>query len=101
MTSCCENREGILARMWSIKDVFLQVIRVGYFIICFKPNILKNRSQFLSSLETDLETRVLFSHIIYLPLRYKFMLKSPRMQVSLLVVSSFAKCSLRVLMKLV
>ena len=63
--------------------------------------ILCKTDEFLASLVTDLEIRVLFLHIIYLPLWYKFMLKSPRMQVSLLVVSSFAKFSWRVLMKLV
>ena len=35
MTPCCETHEGIPAKIWSIKDVFLQVIRVGDFIICF------------------------------------------------------------------
>ena len=42
MIPCCETREGILAKIWSIKDVFLQVKRVGDFIICFKPNIVQN-----------------------------------------------------------
>ena len=42
VTPCCEIREGILAKIWSIKDVFLQVIRAGDFITCFNLNIAQN-----------------------------------------------------------
>ena len=42
ITPCRGTREGILVKIWSIKDVFLQVIRVGNFIIYFKPNIVQN-----------------------------------------------------------
>ena len=58
MTPFRETREGILAKTWSVKDVFLQVIHVGDFMFYAK-------------------------HLF------------------LLVGSSFAKFSLRVLMKLV
>ena len=43
MTPCCESCDGILAKIWSIKDVFLQVTLDRDFIICFKPKIVQKR----------------------------------------------------------
>ena len=42
ITPSWEILRGRLANMWSINDVLLQVIRVGDFIICAKPNIAQN-----------------------------------------------------------
>ena len=42
MTKWWEIREGILAKIWSIKDVFLQLTQVGEFIICSEANILQD-----------------------------------------------------------
>ena len=33
---------GRLNDMWSINDILLQIIQVGDFIICVKPNIVQN-----------------------------------------------------------
>ena len=46
--------------MWSINDVLLHVIWVGDFIICIKPNIEAKWRYFFTSLETVVDTRVLF-----------------------------------------
>ena len=45
--------------MWSINNVLLQFIRVGDFTICVKPNTVQNWGQFLTSLETVADTKVL------------------------------------------
>ena len=49
-----------LAIISSIKNVFLQVMRVGDLIIYFRPNNVQNWWKFLVSLETDLGTRFFF-----------------------------------------
>ena len=41
MSPCCEIREEMLAKKWSVKDVFLQNT-YRTFIICFNSNVVQN-----------------------------------------------------------
>ena len=100
ITPSWDINSGRLANMWSINNVLLQFIRVGDFTICVKPNTVQNWGQFLTSLETVADTKVLLLNPALFWFWYKFILKSLRMYKSFLGVSSLAKFSFRVCRKL-
>lgn len=74
-----------VGRIWSVIAELPQVIRVGFSIICSRPN-----KKFLTSFETDWQKKSCFWKIWW-PLCLKFMLKSQRIYISTLSVSTLEK----------